>query len=204
MISIFLLSFVISLTIPFLYFYSFYYLLVAEIIPRDQRYIPKPNVGDNILVYGVWVQDNELSSLLGKNSGWHEIHPVKYVKINGVEYGSMSYDNKYLFDGIYDPERLVVLDKHSPYRIASGKVMDVFKNTDGDYHVHILVDNEYRNLLKVDFVVIPYAWLLRIISFVLPLSIIIAYVIVSTIKPRYTAIGRYTLKKFKSSDKTKT
>ena len=95
--------------------------------------------------------------LLGKNNGWHEIHPVKYVKINGVEYGSMSYDNKYLFEGIYDPERLVVLDKHSPYRIASGKVMDVFKNTDGDYHVHILVDNEYRNLLKVDFVVIPYA-----------------------------------------------
>jgi hypothetical protein len=100
----------------------------------------------------------------------------------------MSYNNKYLFDGVYDPERLVVLDKHSPYRIASGKVMDVFKNTDGDYHVHILVDNEYRNLLKVDFVVIPYAWLLRIISFVLPLSIIIAYVIVSTIKPRYSAI----------------
>lgn len=49
----------------------------------------------------------------------------------------------------------------------TGKVMDVFKNTDGDYHVHILVDNEYRNLLKVDFVVIQYAWLLRIISFVL-------------------------------------
>ena len=88
----------------------------------------------------------------------------------------------------------VVLDKHSPYRIASGKIMDVFKNTDGDYHVHILVDNEYRNLLKVDFVVIPYAWLLRIISFVLPLPIIIVYVIVSTIKPRYTVICRYTLK----------
>jgi hypothetical protein len=85
LISIFLLSFVISLIIPFLYFYSFYYLLVAEIIPRDQRYIPKPNVGDNILVYGVWVQDNELSFLLGKNNGWHEIHPVKYVKINGKQ-----------------------------------------------------------------------------------------------------------------------
>lgn len=97
-----------------MYFYSFYYLLVSEIIPRDQSYIPKPNVGDSILVYGVWVQDNELSFLLGKNNGWHEIHPVKYVKINGVKYGSMSYDNKYLFEGIYDPERLVVLDKHSP------------------------------------------------------------------------------------------
>ena len=46
MISIFLLSFLISLTNPILYFCSFYYLLVAEIIPKDQRsndlsFIPK-------------------------------------------------------------------------------------------------------------------------------------------------------------------
>ena len=195
MISIFLLSFLISLTIPILYFCSFYYLLVAEIIPKDQRYIPKPNVGDNIIVYGVWVRDNELSSFLG-NWGWNEIHPVRYAKISDVAYGSIVHNDKSLFDGVYDPQRLVVLDKHTPYRIASGKVMDVFKNTDGDYHVHILVDSKYRYLLKIDFVIFVYAWLLRVMSFILPFLIIVAYIVVSIIKPKHTIVGRYMSRKF--------
>lgn len=200
MISIFLLSFLISLTIPILYFCSFYYLLVAEIVPKDQRYIPKPNVGDNIIVYGVWVRDNKLSFLLG-NWGWNEIHPVRYAKINGVAYGSVVHNDnnnydKSLFDGVYDPQRLVVLNKHTPYRIASGKVMDVFKNTDGDYHVHILVDSKYRYLLKIDFVIFAYAWLLRVMSFILPFLIIVAYIVVSILKPKHTIVGRYMSRKF--------
>ena len=65
MISIFLVTFLVSLFFPILYLYSFYYLLVTEIIPQDQKFIPKPKVGDKISVYGVWVQDNELKFLVG-------------------------------------------------------------------------------------------------------------------------------------------
>ena len=62
--------------------------------------------------------------------------------------------------------------------------MDVFKNTDGDYHVHILVDSNYRYLLKIYFVIFAYAWLLRAMSSILPFLIIVAYIIVSIIKPK--------------------
>jgi phage shock protein PspC (stress-responsive transcriptional regulator) len=65
------------------------------------------------------------------------------------------------------------------------KHMDVFKNTDGDYHVHILVDSNFHYyLLKIDFVIFAYAWLLRAMSFILPFLIIVAYIIVSIIKPK--------------------
>ena len=66
LVSIFLIVFLVSLIIPILYLYSFYYLLVTEIVPQDQKHIPKPKVGDKISVYGVWVQDNELKFLLGE------------------------------------------------------------------------------------------------------------------------------------------
>ena len=79
MVSVFLFAFLVSLAFPPLYLFSFYYLLVTEVVPQDQKYIPKPKVGDRILVYGVWVQDNELTFLFGKN-GWHEIHPVRYAE----------------------------------------------------------------------------------------------------------------------------
>jgi hypothetical protein len=36
--------------------------------------------------------------------------------------------NGSLFDGVYEPKRLIVLDKNNPYRIANGTVMDVFTN----------------------------------------------------------------------------
>ena len=70
--------------------------------------------------------------------------------------------------------------------------MDVFTNTDDrDYHVHILVDENYRDLVRVKFVLFPYAELLRIMSFILPISIAIIYLIVSIVKPRHTMAGRY-------------
>ena len=192
MISIFLVAFLLLLIFPILYIYSFYYLLVTEIISQDQEYIPKPKVGDKISVYGVWVQDNELKFLVG--DGWNEIHPVRYAEINGVGYGSINYNGS-LFDGIKHPDRFVLLDKKNPYRIANGTVMDVFKNPeDGDYHVHLLVDEKYRDLVKVKFVLFPYAELLRIMSFILPISMIICYLLVTIVKPRHTIIGRYISK----------
>jgi hypothetical protein len=197
LISIFLIAFLISLIFVPLYLFSFYYLLVTEVVPQDQKYIPKPNVGDNISVYGPWVQDNELSFIFGPN-GWHEIHPVRYAAINGIKYGSVNYNGS-LFNGVYEPERFVVLDKENPYRFANGTVMDVFINpSDGDYHVHILVDEQYRNLLKVNFVLFPYGILLRIMLFVIPLSVIVSYLIVSIVRPSYTFIGRRLVSRLRS------
>jgi hypothetical protein len=82
------------------------YLLVTEIIPKHQTYIPKPKIGDRISVYGVWVQDTKipLPVVVG---GWHEIHPVRYAEINDVEYGSMPYSGS-LFDGVANPKKLLL------------------------------------------------------------------------------------------------
>ena len=108
------------------------------------------------------------------------------------------------FDGVYDPERFVVLDKKNLYRIANGTVMDVFTNpSDGDYHVHVLVDEQYRDYLKVDFVLFPYGELLRIMSFVIPFLVIVSYLIVSIIKPRYTVLGRYIFLSLRSNKSSK-
>ena len=95
-----------------------------------------------------------------------------------------------LFDGVHNPKKLIVLDKESPYRIAHGVVMDVFTNpSDGDFHVHIIVDNKYRTLLKSDFIIFPYVVFIRLMSFALPLSVIVAYIAVGAIKPKYTMLG---------------
>jgi hypothetical protein len=60
--------------------------------------------------------------------------------------------------------------------------MDVFTNPeDGDHHVHILIDEKYRDLIKVKFVLFPYAEMLRIMSVILPVLIAISYVIVSIV-----------------------
>lgn len=198
MVSIFLIAFLNSLIFIPLYLFSFYYLLVTEIVPQDQKYIPKPNIGDRVSVYGVWVQDNGELSFLLRNNGWHEIHPVRYAEINGIKYGSVNYTDS-LFDGVYEPERFVVLDKENPYRIANGTVMDVFTNpSDGDHHVHILVDERYRNLLKVNFILFPSGELLRIVAFVIPLLIIVSYIIVSIVRPSYTFVGRRYMSRLRS------
>ena len=187
MVSVFLISFIASSIFPVLFFLSFYYLLVAEIVPEDQHNIPKPMVGNRISIYGVWVE--EIKPLFVFLGGWHEIHPVRYAEINGIRYGSMQY-NESLFNGVHDPQRFNVLDRQSPYRIANGTVMDVFTNVDGDYHVHILVDEQYQNLIKIKLVMFPYAQILRWMS-VLPLFVIVAYVTVSFLKSKHTRFGRF-------------
>ena len=119
----------------------------------------------------------------------HEIHPVRYAEINGVGYGIMPYNGS-LFNGVHTPERFNVLDKQSPYRIANGTVMDVFTNLDGDYHVHILLDEQYQNLIKMKFIMFADGEILRWMS-ILPLFVIVAYITVSFLKPRYTYFGRF-------------
>jgi hypothetical protein len=202
LVSIFLISFIISLIFPALFFLSFYYLLVTEIVPEDQHNIPKPMVGDRISVYGVWVE--ELKPLILFLGGWHEIHPVRYAEINGIGYGIMPYNGS-LFNGVHSPERFNVLDKQSPYRIANGTVMDVFTNLDGDYHVHILVDEQYQNLIKMKFIIFADGEILRWMS-ILPLFIIVAYITVSFLKPMHTHFGRFISRNssnfIKNRDKT--
>ena len=38
--------------------------------------------------------------------------------------------------------------------------MDVFTNLDGNYHVHILVDEQYENLIKMNFIMFTYGEIL--------------------------------------------
>ena len=58
-----------------------------------------------------------------------------------------------LFDGLKYIDRFAPLNKKNPYRIVNGTVMDVFINPeDEDYHVNILVNEKYRDLIKVKFV----------------------------------------------------
>ena len=68
--------------------------------------------------------------------------------------------------------------------------MDVFTNLDGDYHVHILVDEQYQNLIKMKFIMFTYGEILRWMS-ILPLFIIVAYITVSFLKPKHTRFGRF-------------
>jgi hypothetical protein len=202
LVSIFLISFIVSLIFPALFFLSFHYLLVTEIVPEDQHNIPKPMVGHRISVYGVWVE--EIKPLILFLGGWHEIHPVRYVDINGVGYGIIPYNGS-LFNGVHTPERFNVLDKQNPYRIANGTVMDVFTNLDGDYHVHILVNENYQNLIKMNFIMFTYGEILRWTS-ILPFFIIGAYIIVSFLKPQHTLFGRFISRNgrnfIKNRDKT--
>ncbi len=68
--------------------------------------------------------------------------------------------------------------------------MDVFTNLDGDYHVHILVDEQYQNLIKMKFIIFTYGETLRWMS-TLPLFVIGAYITVSFLKPTHTCFGRF-------------
>ena len=68
--------------------------------------------------------------------------------------------------------------------------MDVFTNLDGDYHVHILVDEQYQNLIKMNFIMFTYGEILRWMS-ILPLFVIGAYITVIFLKPKHTLFGRF-------------
>jgi hypothetical protein len=59
---------------------------VVELTPRDGGHLPRPAVGDRVVLVGAWVNDTEHS--------WHEIHPVFSESINdgpahtsGPQYG---------------------------------------------------------------------------------------------------------------------
>jgi hypothetical protein len=171
----------------------FYSLLVTEITPFDQIDVPTPSVGDRVAVFGVWVQDTEFTDI--GVGGWHEIHPVRYIEINGKGYGEMPYADQ-LFKGVYEPDRLVVLDRDSPYRLANGTVAEVFTNIDGDYHVHVNVDKEYILLLKpsVFATSLPLYQVLKALSFT-PVAVIVLYIMASVAKPGSTYFGRKVMKK---------
>lgn|GEM_PF-2905133 len=197
-LSPFLITFLISLIFPPLAVYSLLYsLLVTEITPFDQTDIPRPSIGDRVAVFGVWVHDTELTDIgLG---GWHEIHPVRYMEINGKGYGQMPYSGQ-LFKGVWEPDRLILLDKNNPYRLANGTVAEVFTNLDSDYHVHVNVDSEYVQLLKPNIFAtsLPLYQILKALSF-MPIAVIISYIIASAINPERTYFGRKVIKRTKAS-----
>jgi len=180
-----------SLVFPILAAYSlFYSLLVTEVTPSDQAEgIPIPSLGDRVSVYGVWVQDTEFVDL--GFGGWNEIHPVRYMEINGVGYGNRDYHGD-LFQGVWGPSRLILKDSANPYRMANGTVGEViFNEEDGDYHVHIKVDNGSVALLKPSIFAtsFPLYSFFKILA-PIPVLVIISYVLTSILKPERTWLGR--------------
>jgi hypothetical protein len=147
-----------------LLFYKANAVLVTEIVPQDQHEIPLPKEGDHILVYGAWVRDE---GHMIRQLGWNEIHPVRYIHDfnSGKSGGSMPYAGP-LMGGVWEPSRLVVIDSANPYRNVTGIVDDVvFEDTDGDVHIEIIPDKEYRNLLQYNDADIPIKFgLLRLIA----------------------------------------
>ncbi len=197
--SPFLIAFVVSLVfIPLAGYAMVYAVLVTEIIPIDQVELPIPSIGDRVSVYGVWVQDTEFVEIgLG---GWYEIHPVRYIEINGKSYGEKSYSGG-LMSGVWGPSRLIVLDRENPYRTVNGTIAEVFGTGDGDYHVHVNVDKEYLHLLRPNILAtsLPLYQILKALAFI-PIAVIISYIVVSVVKPRSTYLGRKVMKKRDSTE----
>jgi hypothetical protein len=54
--------------------------LVVEYMPRDGGHLPKPAVGEHLVLKGAWVLDTQ--------HGWQELHPVWSVTVNGQTYRS--------------------------------------------------------------------------------------------------------------------
>lgn len=102
----------------------------------------------------------------------------------------MPYSSE-LMEGVWGPSRLIVLDRENPYRIANGTVAEVFSMVDGDYHVHVSVDQEYLQLLRPNIFAtsLPFYQILKAFVFT-PMVVILAYVIVSIARPQKTYLGR--------------
>jgi hypothetical protein len=151
-----------------------------------------------VTVYGVWVQDTEFTDIAF--GGWREIHPVRYIEVNGKGYGEMPYSGK-LFDGVWGPSRLILLDKDNPYRLANGTVAEVFATGDGDYHVHLNVDEKYVSLLKPGIFAtsLPAYQVLKVLAF-MPVAVVVLYIIASLMNPDRTYLGRKVMKRSKASD----
>lgn len=170
-----------------------YSLLVTEIVPVDQFEIPVPAIGDKVSVYGIWVQDTEFVEI--GFGGWYEIHPVRHVEINGVRYGQLPYEEE-VMEGVWGPRRLIILDTENPYRVANGTVAEVFRMGDGDYHVHLLVDEPYLHLLRPNpfASAFPTYQILKMMAFA-PIAVVAGYVALSILKPDKTTLGRSARKK---------
>jgi hypothetical protein len=54
--------------------------LVVEFMPRDGGHLPRPTVGQHLVLVGAWVLDTE--------HGWRELHPVWKVTVDGHTYKS--------------------------------------------------------------------------------------------------------------------
>lgn len=159
-----------------------------EIVPSDIHLIPEPKQGQRVTIYGVWVRD-EGHFLF--SWGWNEIHPARHVKIldSGAEGGNLPFEGE-IFEGVDDSSRLKVIDPINPYRTVSGVVKDVFKNFDGDLHIHILPDREYAGLVRAPppMIYVPVSALrLGIIPVA---SLTIPYLVSSLVHPRRTWLGR--------------
>ncbi|MGQ9468238.1 MAG: hypothetical protein ACUVTD_00150 [Nitrososphaerales archaeon] len=153
-----------------------------EVVPEDQDNIPKPKIGQRIYAYGVYVIDrgHTLDTL---GFPWHEIHPVRYLKVldTGEEGGNKPYEGE-LMQGVYDPERLKIVDEENPYRGITGTVVNYFTSFDGDIHIHVELDGGYRSLVRFSSF-LPYidtrllGIMLVLLAFLLSLqaSIFLAY-----------------------------
>lgn len=103
-----------------------------------------PQIGDRIELYGVWVKDHHRFF-----PDWYEVHPIKYMKNlrSGFESANLSAENN-LMEGVENPLRLLILDKTNPYRFVRGRVVDFFENPeDGDWHIHLVPDLEFEELV---------------------------------------------------------
>jgi hypothetical protein len=94
-------------------------------------------------------------------------------------------------EGVWGPGRLIVLDRQSPYKIANGTVVEVFRTGDGDYHVHVNVEKEYVHLIKQSIFAtsLPVYQIFKALSFA-PIVVIVTYVVVSVLRPEKTYLGR--------------
>lgn len=120
--------------------------LVTEIVETDKASLPIPNEGERVFVYGPWVED--VGHIIPVS--WNEIHPIRYLRNidSGLSGGEMPYTKDVIY-GVHTPFRLIILDKQSPYRNASGIVDDIFYEYDGDTHIEIIPDENSKELLKI-------------------------------------------------------
>ena len=77
-----------------------------------------------------------------------------------------------------------VFYKQSPYRIANGTVTDIFTNLNGHYHANILVDKQYQNLIRAEFIIFPTIKFHDGCQFCLSLFVIFADITVSFLKSK--------------------
>ncbi len=85
--------------------------LVVEFMPRDYGHLPRPSIGDRLVLVGAYVDDTEHS--------WAELHPVWAVSINdGAVEG---YD----FLGAVPRDTVPVTGARRPRLSASSRLTEV-------------------------------------------------------------------------------